>query len=1265
MRHTLLAALMTLCAVTVATAAPTGVTVNGVALDSAGSGGEGWKYYLPHITLTNAGPFTISGTNKTSQVRVVVQEGVTCDVTISNLVLETPGSDSRCAFTLQTNACVSLFLAGNNALLSGDNRAGLEVAGGRTLSINSAPGDDAGALTATGGKYAAGIGGNNKNESGTITIHGGQITAYGTDGAAGIGGGSQGAGGTTTINGGHVSASSTGTYGAGIGGGYYRAGGTITINGGTVMAQGGRLSAGIGGGYYHSGPAGTVAINGGTVTATGGNSGAGIGGGSSSQGGTVNISGGAVTAQGGTYAAGIGGAYGGAGGHVAISGGRVTATGGTSGAGIGGGAYGGAGGTVMISGGTVAATGSNGARDIGPGQSGTVSGANTFTGGSIGLGATSAFHAPSNATEQVFCASLAGFAPGGAVAISGLAGYGVNDLFADGDGCIHLWLPNGTHNFTANGNPRTVTIQNGVAPTGVTVNGQEIAFPAAPPAGWSYDAANRTLSLTGAGPFTLSGVNGVGGVRVVVSSGVVNPVTLANLTLRTTGGSQCAFTLGTGANVSLVLAGTNALASGYNCAGVQVESGRTLSITNAPGDDAAALFATGGRNAAGVGGGQAKAGGTVNILGGIVTAVGGNGASGIGGGFKGAGGTVNIAGGTVTAQGGNYAAGIGGGGEKAGGTVTISGGRVSVIGGSRGAGIGGGSYDGTGGAGGAVTISGGTVFAQGSDGGMDIGPGRDTTTLGANTFAGGSIRLADASLAPIPRNHNGKAVFCATVAGFEPNAQVVITDRGNLPAYYGTADIFADDGGSIHLWIPNGTYTFTANGSTYTVELDDTAGATGVTVNGDEVAFGSDDPAAGWTFDEATGLLRITNAGPFMISGANTEGKVRVTVAAGLSSAVTLSNLTLRTSNDNRCIFTLGTGANVSLTLAGANELASGSGRPGIWVAAGETLSITNAPCDDAASLAVTGGANGAGIGSGTQTAGGTVNISGGTITATSGTCAAGIGGGAYGGAGGTVNISGGTVTAVSTYSGAGIGGGMNGAGGTVNISGGTVTATGRNGGAGIGGGTGSAGGATAISGGTVTAAGSYSAADIGPGDGSTDAGANTFTGGSILLVNDSIALAPSNATARVWCVTVTNLAPNTAVVVASLGAYGVNDLFADENGRLYLWLPDNDYIFTAGGSGYTAAVNGADATATLYLAAPIFATDGTALVFDGTTLAITIANAQSGFYYTLYGAPEPGGPWTLEQSVPATADGSLTFTLSNMTAPKRFFKVEASTDPP
>ncbi len=206
-----------------------------------------------------------------------------------------------------------------------------------------------------------------------------------------------------------------------------------------------------------------------------------------------------------------------------------------------------------------------------------------------------------------------------------------------------------------------------------------------------------------------------------------------------------------------------------------------------------------------------------------------------------------------------------------------------------------------------------------------------------------------------------------------------------------------------------------------------------------------------------------------MISGANTEGKVRVTVAAGLSSAVTLSNLTLRTSGDDRCIFTAqGRGQTCRSRSRGERARlwqriapASGSRRAG-------QLSITNAPRnDDAASLAVTGSSNGAGIGSGAQAAGGTVNISGGTITATSGTSAAGIGGG-YSRAGGTVNISGGTVTAVSTYSGAGISGGMSGAGGTVNISGGTVTATGDNGGAGIGGRKGHAGGTVTISGGTV-----------------------------------------------------------------------------------------------------------------------------------------------------------------------------------------------------
>jgi len=53
----------------------------------------------------------------------------------------------------------------------------------------------------------------------------------------------------------------------------------------------------------------------------------------------------------------------------------------------------------------------------------------------------------------------------------------------------------------------------------------------------------------------------------------------------------------------------------------------------------------------------------------------------------------------------------------------------------------------------------------------------------------------------------------------------------------------------------------------------------------------------------------------------------------------------------------------------------------------------------------------------------------------------------------GTINIKGGTVVAQGGYMGAGIGGGTNTAGGILNISGGNVTATGGNGAAGIGGG--------------------------------------------------------------------------------------------------------------------------------------------------------------------------------------------------------------------
>ena len=140
-----------------ASAAPVGVTVNGTLLVSAGSTGAGWSYVSPVVTLSGAGPFTLSGTNTAHKVFVVVPEGVTDTVTLANLKIGAINT-GRSAFALGTTARVSLLLAGTNTLASG-GKACIEVAAGRTLSITNAPGDAAGALSVVRHSNGAGIGG--------------------------------------------------------------------------------------------------------------------------------------------------------------------------------------------------------------------------------------------------------------------------------------------------------------------------------------------------------------------------------------------------------------------------------------------------------------------------------------------------------------------------------------------------------------------------------------------------------------------------------------------------------------------------------------------------------------------------------------------------------------------------------------------------------------------------------------------------------------------------------------------------------------------------------------------------------------------------------------------------------------------------------------------------------------------------------------------------------------------------------------------------
>lgn len=244
---------------------------------------EGIKYangtaYEGAITITDS---------DTTVANVLTIESGEHNVTISSVTAH--------QIVINKNAKLNLTLTGDSMFDPDDHDfAAINVVSGAELVITES---SLGSVTAKGGD-GAGIGGNDNNNSGKITINGGTVKA-------------------------------SGGYGAGIGGGYCRSGNDITITGGTVTASGSK-GAGIGGGY--SGDGINITITGGTVTATS-NDGAGIGGGyngsgSSGIGSNITISGGTVIARCYYWGAGIGGGRGGSLENVVITGGTITARGG-------------------------------------------------------------------------------------------------------------------------------------------------------------------------------------------------------------------------------------------------------------------------------------------------------------------------------------------------------------------------------------------------------------------------------------------------------------------------------------------------------------------------------------------------------------------------------------------------------------------------------------------------------------------------------------------------------------------------------------------------------------------------------------------------------------------------------------------------------------------------------------------------------------------------------------------------------------------------
>ena len=287
---------------------------------------------------------TIEAENENDKVEVKLED-VNIDASRRN----------KAAVSVTGKGDTNIELNGDNELKGGDRHAGLEhnqtvdsegnVTSGK-LTIQDDK-DNAGSLTATGGDFAAGIGGGSKN-AGQVTITGGTITAIGTD-AAGIGGGQGNVGSIAgnadiEISGGTITAAG-GDGAAGIGGGYY-GDATVTITGDAVIknASSTKYGAGIGGGISGDGSV-TISGNAKIENATGGYGAAGIGGGAFDSpdkigNGNVVIKDNAEidNVQGGAYGAAIGGGFLGLG-NVTIEGNtKVNATGGAGGAAIGGGA---------------------------------------------------------------------------------------------------------------------------------------------------------------------------------------------------------------------------------------------------------------------------------------------------------------------------------------------------------------------------------------------------------------------------------------------------------------------------------------------------------------------------------------------------------------------------------------------------------------------------------------------------------------------------------------------------------------------------------------------------------------------------------------------------------------------------------------------------------------------------------------------------------------------------------------------------------------
>ena len=316
-------------------------------------------------------------------------------------------------------------------------------------------------------------------------------------------------------------------------------------------------------------------------------------------------------------------------------------------------------------------------------------------------------------------------------------------------------------------------------------------------------------------------------------------------------------------NVEIELDGDNELKSGTQSAGLEKTSTGTLTLKD-DSKEAGSLTATGGNNAAGIGGGFQGNGENITITGGTVIATGGFSAAGIGGGREGKGENITITGGTVNATS-NDGAGIGGGLLGSGENIAITGGTVNATG-TDGAGIGGGN----GGVGNNITITGGTVTAAGGFGNAGIGGGNGSD--GENiTITGGSVTATGGEFAAGIGGSNGGSGNNITITG-----GTVTATGGDKGAGIGGG---AEGGGGNNITIKGGTVTATGGGNRGNSGAGIGGGSSGsgenITINDGKVTATGGNYAAGigggsvgrWGGDAGSGKNITINGGTVNATG--------------------------------------------------------------------------------------------------------------------------------------------------------------------------------------------------------------------------------------------------------------------------------------------------------------------------------------------------------------------------------------------------------------